>query len=72
MSLRDAMPSTAAFIDQLRQAFGAEMIDAQIRKSMKGEPDCFYAEEAGHRVGTPMRQRTVFEVQPGHATRQVR
>jgi hypothetical protein len=61
MSLRDAMPQTAAFIDELRKAFGAEMIDAQIRKAMKGEPDCFYAEEAGHQVGTPIRHGKSFD-----------
>ncbi|GAB2913834.1 hypothetical protein GCM10027278_38080 [Paralcaligenes ginsengisoli] len=46
------MPGTAAFIDAMRQAFGSEMIDAQIRKGLKGETT-FYARENGHELGTP-------------------
>ncbi len=68
MSLRDVMPTTAAWVDQLRQAFGAEMIDGQIRKAVKGEPDCFFAEEGGHTVGTQLSKRQSFEVNPGNRT----
>lgn len=50
-SLREQMPTVAAFIDELRAAFGAESIDRQIRKGMRGEP-VFYASENGHTVGT--------------------
>lgn len=50
-TLRDKMPMVTAFIDDLREAFGKEMIDGQIRKGMAGEP-VFYAEENGHVVGT--------------------
>lgn len=46
------MPEITAFIDKLREAFGAEMINEQIRKGMRGEPYCFYATENGHEVGT--------------------
>lgn len=53
MSLREAMPQTAAFIDALREAFGREDIDAQIRAGMSGVPGRFYARENGHEVGTP-------------------
>lgn len=47
------MPQTAAFIDAMRDAFGAEHIDAQIRKGMNGQPG-FYAEENGHKFGAPI------------------
>lgn len=51
------MPNTAAFIDDLRSAFGREAIDAMIRKGMKGEAGCFHAREAGHELGTPFEAR---------------
>lgn len=50
---RAAMPQTAAFIDALREAFGREAIDAQIRKGMSGLPGFFHASEGGRSVGTP-------------------
>lgn len=49
--LRTAMPSVTAFIDSMREAFGKEMIDGQIRKGLKGEP-VFHAAENGHAIGT--------------------
>jgi hypothetical protein len=51
-SLREQMPVTAAWIDEMRAAFGKESIDGQLRKAMKGEP-VFFAQENGHTVGTP-------------------
>lgn len=54
MNLRAEMPETAAFIDALREAFGAEGINANIKKGMAGVPGYFHAKEAGHEVGTPM------------------
>jgi hypothetical protein len=56
-SLRDQMPITAAWIDELRKVFGQVSIDGQIRKSMRGEP-VFFASENGHGVGTPSPERT--------------
>lgn len=53
MSLRDQMPETAAFIDAMRDIFGKDEINAQIRKGMGGLPDKFHAVENGHEVGTP-------------------
>ena len=47
------MPHTAAWIDDLRAAFGADAINATIRLGMQGNPGCFYASENGHQVGTP-------------------
>ena len=52
MSLRQAMPQTAAWIDELRDAFGADAINASIRKGMAGLPNHFHAEENGHHAGT--------------------
>ena len=51
--LRQAMPTVAAFIDDLRDAFGAEHINPIIRAGMDGQP-VFHAKEAGHEVGTPI------------------
>lgn len=50
-SLRTEMPSTAAFIDAMRDAFGAESINQSIKAGMNGQPT-FYASENGHEVGT--------------------
>lgn len=52
MSLRDEMPDTAAFVDAMRAAFGADAIDASIRAGIKGETT-FWASEVGRTVGTP-------------------
>lgn len=57
MSLRQAMPATAAFIDDLREAFGADQINAAIKKGMAGIPGHFHAREAGHEAGTPFAER---------------
>lgn len=53
-SLRDAMPETAAWIDQLREVFGAAAIDGSIRRGLQGVP-MFWADEAGQEVGTKPR-----------------
>lgn len=55
--MRDAMPHTAAFIDDLRAAFGAEQINAQIKKGIAGLPGHFHARENGHEAGTPFADR---------------
>ncbi|MGY6214969.1 hypothetical protein ACW73L_07390 [Methylolobus aquaticus] len=61
MSLREQMPQTAAFIDDLRAVFGKESVDAQIRAGMRGDP-MFWASEAGHEIGTkPLGGRVLFE-----------
>lgn len=51
-SMRDQMPIVTAWIDGMREAFGKEHIDAQIKAGMRGEP-VFFASENGHTVGTP-------------------
>lgn len=50
-SLRESMPLTAAFIDDLRAHFGVDEINGQIRKGMAGLP-VFYAREGGQEIGT--------------------
>lgn len=47
------MPTVAAFIDQMRDAFGADFINETIRAGMQGQP-VFHASENGHSVGTPL------------------
>lgn len=56
-SLREQMPETAAFVDLMREAFGAEQINASIRKGMAGLPGHFHASENGVEAGTPFQDR---------------
>lgn len=56
-NLRDCMPQTAAFIDFCREAFGAEQINAEIKKGMAGLPGHFHASENGQTAGTPFADR---------------
>ncbi len=51
--LRESMPEVAAFIDEMREAFGAAEINASIKAGMAGQRT-FYARENGLEVGTPM------------------
>ena len=62
MSLRDAMPQTAAFIDFAREAFGADSVNASIRKGMAGLPGNFHAVENGLEVGTEFPETVGFSV----------
>ena len=55
-NMRAAMPEVTAWIDGLRDAFGADDINAAIKAGMSGVPG-FCAREAGHAVGTPPSQR---------------
>ena len=52
--MRNKMPTVAAWIDELRHEFGADGINAQIRRGMNGE-QAFHATENGHSVGTPFK-----------------
>lgn len=51
--MRDAMPTVAAWIDELRAAFGVDAVDTSIRAGMAGLP-LFHARENGLEVGTPI------------------
>ena len=54
------MPLTAAFVDQMRELFDRESVDAQIRAGMRGEP-MFWASENGQEIGTkPLGDRVLF------------
>ena len=48
--LRQIMPTVAAWIDGLREAFGADAINPAIRNGAAGGAQ-FYAEEGGHSIG---------------------
>lgn len=54
-NLRTEMPTVATWIDSLRDAFGADGINAAIKAGINGAPT-FYATENGHTVGTPARE----------------
>lgn len=49
--MRDVMPHTANFIDQMRETFGAEVINPSLQAGMRGKPG-FFAIESGHMIGT--------------------
>lgn len=49
--MKDKMPLCAAFVAEMRAAFGADQINPEIRKGMAGEPT-FWASENGHEIGT--------------------
>lgn len=51
--LRAEMPKVARMVDRMRDQLGAEWVNGRIAAAQKGEPDQFYAVEAGHIVGTP-------------------
>ena len=53
VSMREQMPQVAAIIDAFREAFGAEVVDAAIRRGIRGGQG-FHAAENGHEVGTPV------------------
>lgn len=50
--MRLAMPTVAGWIDELREAFGADQVEPSIAEGMRGEPNRFWAREAGLEVGT--------------------
>jgi len=57
--LRQAMPTVAAWIDALRDAFGAEEINAAIKAGIDGQPT-FYAAEGGQQIGTKLSSAAVI------------
>ena len=48
--LRQTMPTVAAWVDELREAFGADAINPAIRNGVAGGAQ-FYAEEGGQTIG---------------------
>lgn len=51
--MREQMPEVAAWVDDLRSAFGEEYVNKIIAAGMRGEP-VFSASENGHVIGTPV------------------
>ncbi|APW38983.1 hypothetical protein RD110_18695 [Rhodoferax koreense] len=49
----DAMPLTAAWINERREEWGRKHVDAMVRAGMQGERNCFYAIEGGYIIGMP-------------------
>ncbi len=66
-SMREVMPLTAAFVDAMREAFGAQAVEQIIRDGMAGQPG-FYAEEGGRTIGTRLEYRTEVVVHPEPAS----
>lgn len=53
--IKGRLPLTYAAIQSRAQQHGQGAF-ALVRRSLRGEPNCFYALEAGHVVGTPFNQ----------------
>lgn len=59
--LREAMPKVAGLIDEKRRLYGTEHVDACITAARRGEPDQFFAFEAGHVVGAPFTDKLLMD-----------
>lgn len=53
IDLRTAMPNVARLVDERRATHGAAWVNDRIKRAMAGQPNEFYAFEAGHVLGTP-------------------
>lgn len=53
-NLRESMPLVTAFIDECREAFGADVINQAIRAGLDGQ-QTFWARENGIEIGTKPR-----------------
>lgn len=51
--MRLHMPNTARFVDAKRAEWGADHVNACLKRAMAGEPGEFYAIEKGQIIGTP-------------------
>jgi len=60
--MRELMPTVAAFVDSMREAFGKDEVDTTIRNSMQGLGGHFYASENGHTIGKPLDTSRLREV----------
>lgn len=54
------MPEVWKKIVEYRQQYGDAHVTDCIKRGMSGEPDCFYAFEDGHVVGTPFKADRVL------------
>lgn len=62
------MPETYAAIKDRAYTVGNEAF-VQVRKGLRGEPNCFYAFERGRVVGTPFNVTDVMDVVAGNMVR---
>lgn len=62
------MPETYAAIQQRAYEIGNDAY-VQVRKGLRGEPNCFYAFERGRVVGTPFNITDVMNVVAGNMVR---
>lgn len=51
--LRREMPNVARTVDLYRQRYGADWVNEQVARGIRGEPDRFFAFEGGRFLGTP-------------------
>jgi len=51
---RLAMPKVTAWLDDMCEAFGRDMIDELIRRATTEGAPCFHASENGYQVGVPL------------------
>lgn len=56
---RDVMPEVWKQLGQYRRQYGDAHVRQCLQRGMAGEPDWFYAFEAGHVVGTPFTAEAV-------------
>lgn len=59
--LRDAMPKVARLIDEKRKLYGPDHVAACITAARRGEPNQFFAFEAGHVVGVPFNDKLLMD-----------
>ncbi|RZI82610.1 MAG: hypothetical protein EOP38_15465 [Rubrivivax sp.] len=52
-SLKELMPTVADMVQRRRIEEGGAWVTEMVNRGMRGEPNCFYAFERGHVVGTP-------------------
>jgi hypothetical protein len=62
------MPETYAAIQQRAYEIGNDAY-VQVRKGLRGEPNCFYAFERGRVVGTPFSISNIMDVVAGNMVR---
>jgi hypothetical protein len=59
---RTAMPLVTAWVNDLRGAFGSELIDGLIAKATTEGLPTFYASENGYKVGVPLPAQRGVEI----------
>jgi hypothetical protein len=71
--LRQSMPGIAAFIDQMREVFGAEDVDGALRAANEGQPTfCLRAPDGSVLRGVPFPGTAVPVSAPALSLEQMR